>query len=253
MDKRIGAQFYTIRDYCQTKEDFEESCKRVSDIGYKTVQLSGIGKFEADFVKNVLEKNNLEAICTHRPADEYENDIDALIQWHKKVGCRIAGLGSMPGLKYELEAVNAFTKKFNKIVETLKENGLTFVYHNHQTEFNRVGNTRVFDIIAENTDPDSFKFILDVYWLSYAGINPADFIREHKGRIECVHFKDMGIIGLDINMFEIGRGNLNWDDIIDACETSGVKYAFVEQDVCRRNPFESLKISYDYLKEKGFC
>ena len=63
----------------------------------------------------------------------------------------------------------------------------------------------------------------------------------------------MGIIGLDINMFEIGRGNLNWDDIIDACETSGVKYAFVEQDVCRRNPFESLKISYDYLKEKGFC
>ena len=42
MDKRIGAQYYTIRDFCQTLDDFEKSCEKVSKIGYKTVQLSAI-------------------------------------------------------------------------------------------------------------------------------------------------------------------------------------------------------------------
>ena len=41
MDKRIGAQYYTIRDYARTLEDFEESCRKVREIGYQTVQISG--------------------------------------------------------------------------------------------------------------------------------------------------------------------------------------------------------------------
>ena len=59
MDNRIGAQFFTIRNFCKTIEDFEESCKKVSEIGYKVVQLSGIGDFKAEEVKAVLDKYHL--------------------------------------------------------------------------------------------------------------------------------------------------------------------------------------------------
>ena len=38
----IGAQFFTIRDFCKTTEELAESLKRVADIGYKTIQLSGV-------------------------------------------------------------------------------------------------------------------------------------------------------------------------------------------------------------------
>ena len=34
---QIGAQFYTIRDFCKTPEDLALSLKKVADIGYKTV------------------------------------------------------------------------------------------------------------------------------------------------------------------------------------------------------------------------
>ena len=34
---KIGAQFYTIRDFCKDTEGLAESIKRVADIGYKTV------------------------------------------------------------------------------------------------------------------------------------------------------------------------------------------------------------------------
>ena len=35
MDKRIGAQLYTVRDLCKTKEDFENTMKRLAEIGFK--------------------------------------------------------------------------------------------------------------------------------------------------------------------------------------------------------------------------
>ena len=42
-------------------------------------------------------------------------------------------------------------------------------------------------------------------------------------------------------MAEVGEGNLNWKGITEACARTGVKWAAVEQDVCR--PLESLAIS----------
>ena len=49
------------------------------------------------------------------------------------------------------------------------------------------------------------------------------------------------------------QGNIDWDEIIEACEVSNVEYALVEQDICDGNPFDCLKTSYDYLTQKGFC
>ena len=34
---QIGAQFYTLREFCKNTDDFAESLKKVADIGYKTV------------------------------------------------------------------------------------------------------------------------------------------------------------------------------------------------------------------------
>ena len=33
---KIGAQFFTLRDFCKDPEGLAESMKRVADIGYKT-------------------------------------------------------------------------------------------------------------------------------------------------------------------------------------------------------------------------
>ena len=39
----IGAQLYTLRDFQKTLPDFTEAMKKVAAIGYKTVQVSGVG------------------------------------------------------------------------------------------------------------------------------------------------------------------------------------------------------------------
>ena len=37
----IGAQLYTRRDFCRNLDDFSENLKKVADIGYTSVQVSG--------------------------------------------------------------------------------------------------------------------------------------------------------------------------------------------------------------------
>ena len=253
MDKRIGAQFYTIRDYCKNLSDFDESFKKIKEIGYKTVQLSGIGDFKAEDIKSVLLKYGLEAVCTHRPPDNYLNSLEGEIAFHKTIGCKICGIGSLPGFNVEKENIESFIKNFSPVVKRLEKENLVFAYHNHAIEFEKINGKYAFDIITEGMKADNFKYILDVYWLSYAGINPAKFIRERKGKIVCVHFKDLAVTKGQPQFAEIGRGNIDWDDVTEACEEAKVEYALVEQDRCGGNPFDSLKISYDFLKEKGFC
>ena len=249
MSIKIGAQYYTIKDFCQTIEDFDESCKKVAEIGYKYIQLSGIGNFEASEIKPIIDKYGLEVVCTHRPAVNYLENLDKEIEFHKTLGIKICGLGCMPGFNANPETVKNFVKDFTSVAEKLAQNGLTFAYHNHAFEFEKIDGKYVFDIITEAST--NFKFILDVYWLAFAGINPAKFIKKYADTLACVHFKDLKIVDNGPAYAEIGNGNLEWDEIIAACEEVGVEYALVEQDICDGDPFDSLKISYDFLKSKG--
>jgi len=76
---------------------------------------------------------------------------------------------------------------------------------------------------------------------------------QHKEHIACLHFKDLKVVGhMKQTYAEVGQGNLEWDEIIAASEASSAEFVLVEQDICDGDPFESLKISYGYLKEKGF-
>ena len=253
MDKRIGAQLYTIRDYCETNESFDQAMKKVSEIGYKTVQISGIKVDDARLIREICDKYGLEIICTHRGYTNFLEDIDAEIERHKIYGCDYAGVGGLPGDAKETKEIFFETiDKLNKISDVLKEHGLTFTYHNHEWEFRKFdGNKSYMDYMIER---GNFSLLADVYWLAFAGINPAKFIREHGDRIECIHFKDLKVKLTEraVTMCEIGCGNLDWDDIIAACEEVGVKYAFVEQDTCETDSMGCLETSYNFLTTKGF-
>ena len=41
---KTGAQLYTIKSYTQNVKDFACSMKKIAEMGYKTVQISAVGK-----------------------------------------------------------------------------------------------------------------------------------------------------------------------------------------------------------------
>ena len=252
MDHRIGAQLFTVRDFTKTAEDLEETFRKLKEIGYQTVQLSGIGPISGEKIRELCQKYQMEPICTHRSAQEYLETTEAAIDFHKTIGCSIAGLGMIPPeVERSAAGIRSFIKQFTPVSEAFKKAGVDFAYHNHAVEFVKDRGTYLMDILLDESD---FSLIVDVYWLAYAGIDPAKFIRRVGSRAKVVHFKDLAVTPENRSeMAEVMEGNLDWNEIIAACRESGCQAAMVEQDICKGDPFESLKISYQNLKTKGFC
>ena len=96
-----------------------------------------------------------------------------------------------------------------------------------------------------------FTAELDTYWLQHGGADPAHWIGKLKGRVPLVHLKDMAVQGTTPIMAEVGEGNMNWEAILASCRAAGVRWYIVEQDICQRDPFESLRISLQNLRGMG--
>ncbi|GIO13095.1 xylose isomerase [Cohnella xylanilytica] len=256
MDKsRIGAQLYTVREFTKTPESLKETLLRVKEIGYAAVQVSAIGPIRPEVVKELADEAGLAICATHVGFDRLRGQLDEVVREHKLWNCRYVGLGSMPPeYRDSKEGYEKFVRETAPIARRLHEEGLQFVYHNHRFEFARIDGTRTgMDILLEDTDPDAFGIELDVYWAQAGGGSPDVWVRKVKGRMAVVHLKDMEIVKDQAVTAELGEGNMDVSGIVRACRDTGVEWYVVEQDDCRRDPFESLAISYRRLmREMSF-
>ena len=133
----------------------------------------------------------------------------------------------------------------------LKENGMTFHYHNHSFEMEKTDGKMWFDIMIEESDPEVFFFILDVYWLQHGGLSPVEYINKLGKRIKVLHYKDMAIRNWKQSFASIGSGNLNWNDILSASLQNDIPYAMIEQDSdFIDDPISELERSFLFLKGK---
>lgn len=258
---KFGVQLYTLHDYMKTLEDFDNTLKRVSEIGFHYIQVSGACKFEPQWLKERLEKYDLECILTHVEPDDLKADPAQVAKDHDVFGCKYVGLGGMPRLWSHKEFTNdevidKFLEEFTPVVEGLYANGKYFMYHNHHFEFAKLKNGKtIWETILNTFPTEKLGVTLDTYWIQYSGLNPVKVIKSLKGRIPCVHFKDYSICRDEehpVRFAPVGRGNLDWDNIIPACEEAGTEYIFIEQDICfGEDPFKCLEESFNFLKSKG--
>ena len=250
----LAAQLYTVRGFTQTAADFSASMRRIRDIGYTAVQVSGIGPIPDAEVKSIVDDVGLVICNTHvRPSSALWDDLDAVIAQHRLWDCKHVAIGSMPTpfREEDEDSFRRFAEEATRVGERLHDAGLTFSYHNHSFEFVRFGERTGLDIIYEESDPRYLQAEIDTYWVQHGGGDPAAWIRRMKDRMPVVHLKDMVIVDGEQAMAEIGEGNLNWPAVLQACQEAGVEWYAVEQDICRRDPFESLRISYRNLRAMG--
>lgn len=251
----LAAQLYTVRDFTQTEESFLQTLNKIRGIGYTAVQLSKIGPIPAENVKACLDETGLQCCITHTAFDRLLDDLPAVIREHQLWNCQHVGLGHMPPQFIEQgeDGYLEFAKIANIIGEKLANAGLTFSYHNHSFEFQKFNGRTGMDIIFEETDPRYCHAILDTYWVQHGGGDPAAWIRKLNGRQSVIHYKDMVIVDRAHQFAEVGKGNMNWETINQAVIDCNIPFIAVEQDICQRDPFESLQISYNNLVEWRFA
>jgi len=245
---RIGAQLYTVREHCKTLEDFALSLKKVADIGYTTVQVSGTCAFDPAWLKAELDKNGLECVLTHTAPARLKEDAVQVARDHDIFGCRYVGLGSYP---FRDEGTpETFYAEYHPIASALRENGKYFMYHNHDGEFRKVNGKTIMHHIAEMFPADELGFTVDTFWMQAGGADPAMWIEHLGGRVPCIHLKDFAY---GRKMAPVGEGNINFNRVFQKAEIAGTQFMLVEQDDCNgEDPFDCLRRSYDFLSSHGF-
>lgn len=271
---KVGLQLYSIRDALTA--DFEGSLRKVKEIGYDCVEFAGnYGKKTGEELKALLDDIGLECISVHQGIDIYNEQGSKFTDFLKTIGARYAVIPwwSRDNI-YGTENWDDTEKKFRWLGKLLADNGIKFLYHNHDFEFLPVidGKTsydHMFEILDGVLYPEP-----DTCWIHYAGYDPSEYLRKYKGKIDIVHLKDfscknlkagpmyalidkngkdIGSASKEENEFKyvpLGMGRQNFDEIIKACEDIDAECLVVEQDESVDRPsLEAAELSRRYLKE----
>lgn len=270
----LGLQLYSVRK--AMANDFEGTLKKVSEMGYKYVEFAGYFGKTAEEIKALLEKYSLTCVSVHQTltiADKEKAREE--VEFLKKLGVKYVVIPWYDKSKLKgNEAWNQTVKNFKEMADLLKEYGMVLGYHNHDFEFARYNGKFLHDYIFEEVGGERIIPEIDTCWVRYAGLDPADKLREFSGRVPVVHLKDFSckklaqgpvydLIGSDAevpeskadNAFEfrpVGNGIQDFDSILEACSECGTETVIVEQDEPdgNRSELEAVAISAKYLKER---
>jgi sugar phosphate isomerase/epimerase len=247
----IGAQLYTLREFTKTPADIARTLARVKKMGYNGVQCSALGPIEPAELAKMLKDNDLACLATHVKIDDLEKDPQKVIADHQLWGCKYTAVGGFFPKEATTQTWVDFSDRYNAIAKKYAGSGLSIGYHNHSHELAHFDGKPALQILLEHFSKDIWIEI-DTYWITHGGGDPAAWIGKCTGKIPCTHMKDMAIkLDRTQYMAEVGEGNLNWQHILVSCKAAGVEHLLVEQDICYRDPFESLEISLRNLTGMG--
>jgi sugar phosphate isomerase/epimerase len=249
---QVGIQMYTFRDL--TDKDLIGTLKKVADIGYKAVEFAGFFGNPSSEVKKALSDFGLKAPSAHIPLnfeepDKTESELAAHIEYAKEIGLEYvitpyAPLSEEPSLA-EIEKFIATIDKASKQVTAA---GLKYGYHNHDFEFKLVDGKTIMDRLLESIPADRLIAEFDLGWVQVAGHKPVDYINKYAGRVPLAHFKDFVEGRRDT---EIGRGNVDFDSVINVADAAGIEYFIVEQEQYPSSSLESAAQCFEFFKERG--
>jgi sugar phosphate isomerase/epimerase len=243
----IAAQLYTVRDQLQAPSRVGGVLGRLREIGYGAVEVAGLGPGVTGRFGQELARADLTACAAHAPLERLTGDLAAVAAQCQEWGCRYVVVPSLPNKYRSAAGLKRFAREADDIARDLQPFGLKLAYHNHSFELERWDGQTGLEALFAAAPALTLQAELDTYWLQYGGANPAEWILRLTQRVPLVHLKDVAVVGGKTVMAEVGEGNLDWARILEACRTAGTDWLVVEQDECRRDPMESLEISFSNL------
>lgn len=255
----VGVQAYTYRN------SFPKSVVATLD----TIKALGITEIEAGAPKGMTPEE-FRKLCNERgisipsTGDGYESitkDPTNVIAKAKALGASYVMVAWIPHQKgtFTLDNAKKAVDDFNRVGKVLKENGLTFCYHNHGYEFQPTTevadkNGTLFDYIVQKTNPEYVSFEMDILWTQHGGADPVALLKKYGNRFKLMHLKDLkkGVTG-DLtggtppeNDVVLGQGQVDIPEILRLAKKAGVKHYFIEDE--SNKEYEQMPQSIAYLK-----
>ncbi|MDL2302532.1 sugar phosphate isomerase/epimerase, partial [Lachnospiraceae bacterium OttesenSCG-928-D06] len=211
--------------------------------------------------RHLLEEANLACVSLHEDLGMIQRDPKSVAKKATELGCNQVVITGMYRFDYGSKAaVTGLIKELNQAGSTLKSEGLSLLYHNHNCEFRKIDSSRTaYDLLIEETNPEYVNFELDSYWPTEAGVSAIDLMKKLGERMKLYHINDRGnrIHGpamtpiLKSDSMELGQGNMNLEELITYALGVGVETIVLEshKNWVDKSPVKSLEVSGMYLNK----
>jgi len=262
---KVGIQTYTLREMFEP--DPVGTLAMIKEVGYDYVELNGrnFAERSAEDLSAMIKDSGLYAPASHVSYDAAVNRPEALAKTCQKLGCKFAIIPWVDEGQRKKEDWIRHAKAFEQSGKIMRDNGVRLAYHNHQFEFDDLGDGETaMDILMGQTTPENMDFELDLFWSALASIDIAALFKKAPGRFKLCHIKDMkgdpkpfyesrdyGNISKQL-MVNVGEGTLPFESWFALNNISGMEYFITEHD----NPAEpfrnSIQTSHDTVRAMRF-
>jgi sugar phosphate isomerase/epimerase len=234
----VGFQSWIVRE--KIGNDFPGTLKMVADMGYQSVEMCspvgyeslGFGslkKYKPGELKKIINDTGLIWPSTHYGMDELRNHLDDRIEFAKESGQKQMILSSF-GLP-EKATISDWLKaadELNTMGMKSKKSGIQMGYHNHDMEFEKLGDTLIYDALMSQFDPSLIKMQFQVAVIS-KGYKASTYFKKYPGRYISAHLADWSTT--EKKNVPVGKGIVDWKEFFASLKTGGVKNIFVEMNI----------------------
>ena len=130
--------------------------------------MSELGPIDPAELKGILDDEGLTVCASHVSYERLRDETAAVVEEHRLWNCHHVAIGGLPAAYHHPAGYSLFAREASAVARRLSDAGLTFSYHNHSFELERLMAARAWSFCTRRAT-QVFTGELDTYWLQHGG------------------------------------------------------------------------------------
>ncbi len=224
-----------------------------------------------DEFRSQLDAAGLKMFALHwNNMNDWRKDPTVIIETAKKLGAHYTGIAWLKVSKADtvtLDVVNEAAGILTKACQQAQAAGLQLYYHIHGYELQQMADqSTFFDSFVKHINYNCVRLEADIFWVTYAGQDPVQFMHRYRKGVELLHIKDMAdhvptsaFTGANFmppdmpaeNWVPLGKGKIDYKSVFQKGKEIGVKWYILEMDKYNGDVYAAVDSSLAYIRKEN--
>lgn len=222
-------QMYTLRQHLNGESEIAETLAKVRAMGYDGAEWFGLMGMAPEALAKLTTEAGLAMFSLHISVNDLLVPDTDFMKRTAAVGVRYLPIGWLPEERLAGGALFEETcDLIRRYAETTAEYGLHVLYHNHDFDLAKIGDTTKLDLLYNALPGNILGAEPDTCWLYSGDVDPTAYLTKYADRSPVIHLKDCVKEGGRRGFCPVGMGVLDFASILPACDKAD--WVCVEQD-----------------------